>query len=610
MWSTFTSGILIALGWSLGRLNPDNVYTPVLMLVAAIIAGAPIARNAWQTLRFRILGIPALVTVAALGAIAIGEYWEAAVVTFLFAFGSYLEARTLDKTRGALRELLELAPEIARVRRGDEEVEIPAAEVEVGDLVIVRPGEKIPVDGVVLTGLATVNQAAITGESIPVEKGEGDQVFGGTINEAGYLEITTDRAGEDTTFARIIHLVEAAQAEKGRSQELLDRFARYYTPGIMIVALLTFLITRNAVLALTLLVIACPGALVIATPVSVVAGIGNAAKQGILIKGGDHLEKIGRIETIVLDKTGTLTMGQPKLMGIWARAGDEKELLRLAGTVERFSEHPLAKPIVEAAEVEGPLPEASAFQVWPGRGVSAEVEGRLIAVGSIKLMEQLAVDFDEVAISRLREQEKLGRTAVLVSEGLEVIGALFLADTPRPDAYTLVRDLKKHGIKEVIMLTGDNALTAKAIAEELGLDGYYAEKLPEEKVEVIKELRQKGRIVAMVGDGINDAPALATADVGIAMGAAGTDVALETADLILMADRLDMLPYAIGLSRGTLSNIRQNVVFAVIVVFALLAGVFGQAVVLASGMLVHQASVLLVILNAMRLLRYRPAKVA
>ena len=609
MWHTLISGILIALGWSLGRFNPQNTLTPLLMLTAAVIAGAPIARNAWQTLRFRILGIPALVTIAALGAIAIGEYWEAAVVTFLFAFGSYLEARTLDKTRGALRELLELAPQVARVRRGDEEVEIAAADVQVGDLVIVRPGEKIPVDGEVATGIATVNQAAITGESIPVEKAVGDKVFGGTINEAGYLEITTDRAGEDTTFARIIHLVEAAQAEKGRSQELLDRFARYYTPGIMVAALLTFVLTRNAVLALTLLVIACPGALVIATPVSVVAGIGNAARQGILIKGGDHLEKIGRIETIVLDKTGTLTMGRPELVGVWARTEDEEGLLRLAGTVEKFSEHPLARPIVDAAEANGALPQATSFQVWPGRGVSAEVEGRQIAVGSIKLMEQLGVGFDEIAVQRLREQEERGRTAVLVAEGTEVIGALFLADTPRSDAYSLAGDLKKHGIKEVIMLTGDNDLTAKAIADELGLDGYYAERLPEEKVDVIKELRQKGRVVAMVGDGINDAPALAVADVGIAMGAAGTDVALETADLVLMADRLDKLPYAIGLSRGTLRNIRQNVVFAIIVVFALLAGVLGQTVVLASGMLIHQASVLLVILNAMRLLRYKPAKV-
>lgn len=608
MWQTLIAGTLIALGWSLGRLYPGNIGTPVLMLTATVIAGWPIARQAWQALRFRVLGIPALVTIAALGAIAIGEYWEAAVVTFLFALGSYLEARTLDKTRGALRELLELAPQVARVRQGQEEIEMPAAKVKVGDLVIVRPGEKIPVDGEVATGMATVNQAAITGESLPVEKTVGDKVFGGTINEAGYLEIVTDKAGEDTTFARIIALVAAAQEEKGRSQELLDRFARYYTPGIMAASLLLFLFTRNAILALTLLVIACPGALVIATPVSVVAGIGNAARHGVLIKGGDHLEKIGRIDTIVVDKTGTLTMGRPKLVGMWARSGDEQEFLRLAGAVEKLSEHPLARPVVEAAEENGPLPPADAFQVWTGRGVSAKVEGRQVAVGSVKLMHELGVSIDEIALRHLEREEARGRTAVLVAEDNQIIGALFLADTPRPEAYSLVPELRKHGIHQVIMLTGDNAPTAKAIADELGLDGFSAELLPGEKVDAIKRLRQDGYVVAMVGDGINDAPALAAADVGIAMGAAGTDVALETADLVLMGDRLDKLPYAISLSRGTLRNIKQNVVFAIVVVLALLIGVLGQTVVLASGMLVHEASVLLVTLNAMRLLRYRPVK--
>jgi Cd2+/Zn2+-exporting ATPase len=606
MQHTFLSGALIALGWVLGRLFPQNRVTDILMLAAAIIAGWRIALSAWQALRFRVLGIPALVTLAALGAIAIGEYWEAAVVTFLFAFGSYLEARTLDKTRGALRELLELAPQVARVKRGLDEEEIPAAEVKVGDIVIVRPGEKIPVDGQVVTGEATVNQAAITGESVPVEKAIGDKVFGGTINEAGYLEIETEKAGEDTTFARIIALVEAAQQEKARAQELLERFAHYYTPGIMVISLLTFLITRNPIIALTLLVIACPGALVIATPVSIVAGIGNAARHGVLIKGGEHLEKIGRIQTLVLDKTGTLTAGRPELVGLWARAGDESELLRLAGAVEKLSEHPLAKPVVAAAEKEGLLPEAASFRVLTGRGVVAEVEGRQVAVGTPRLMAELDVVVDEEATERLRAEEARGRTAVLVAEGKEVIGAIFLADTPRPEAYQLVAHLKASGIRKVVMLTGDNARTAQAIATELNLDEFYAEMLPEDKVNVIKKLRQSGRVVAMVGDGINDAPALATADVGIAMGAAGTDVALETADLVLMGNRLDKLPYAIALSRATLGNIKQNVVFAIIVVVALLAGVLGQTVVLASGMLVHEASVLLVIINAMRLLGYRP----
>lgn len=608
MQHTFLAGALIALGWGLGRFFPQNSATDILMIAAAIIAGWRIAKSAWQALRFRVLGIPALVTLAALGAIAIGEYWEAAVVTFLFAFGTYLEARTLDKTRGALRELLEMAPQVARVKRGPDEEEIPAAEVKVKDVVVVRPGEKIPVDGQVVTGEATVNQAAITGESVPVEKAVGDKVFGGTINEAGYLEIETEKAGEDTTFARIIALVEAAQQEKPRTQELLERFAHYYTPGIMIISLLTFLITKNPIIALTLLVIACPGALVIATPVSIVAGIGNAARHGVLIKGGEHLEKIGRIQTIVLDKTGTLTVGRPELVGLWARSGDEDKMLRLAGAVEKLSEHPLAKPVVAAAEKKGPLPEATSFQVLTGRGVVAEVEGRQVAVGTPRLMAELDIIVDEEATERLQKEEARGRTAVLVAAGQEIIGAVFLADRPRPEAHRLVAQLKKSGIRKVVMLTGDNACTAEAIATELNLDEFYAQMLPEDKVNVIKKLRQGGQVVAMVGDGINDAPALATADVGIAMGAAGTDVALETADLVLMGDRLDKLPYAISISRATLGNIKQNVVFAVIVVLALLAGVLGQTIVLASGMLVHEASVLLVIINAMRLLGYRPPK--
>ncbi|MGI6129978.1 MAG: heavy metal translocating P-type ATPase [bacterium] len=603
---TFLSGALIALGWGLGRLSPQNRITDILMLVAAVLAGWRIALSAWQALRFRVLGIPALVTLASLGAIAIGEYWEAAVVTFLFAFGSYLEARTLDKTRGALRELLELAPQVARVKRESEEEEIPAADVKVGDVVIVRPGEKIPVDGEVITGEATVNQAAITGESVPIEKAIGDKVFGGTINEAGYLEVVTEKAGEDTTFARIIALVDAAQQEKAHTQELLERFAHYYTPAIMIISLLTFVITRNAITALTLLVIACPGALVIATPVSIVAGIGNAARHGVLIKGGEHLEKIGRIQTLVLDKTGTLTVGRPELVGLWARSGNEAEMLCLAGAVEKLSEHPLAKPVVAAAEKEGSLPEASSFQVLTGRGVVAEVEGQQVAVGTPRLMAELGVAVDQEATERLQDEEARGRTAVLVAVDKKIAGAVFLADTPRPEAYRLVAQLKRSGIRKVVMLTGDNARTAEAISTELNLDEFYAEMLPEDKVNVIKKLRQGGQIVAMVGDGINDAPALASADVGIAMGAAGTDVALETADLVLMADRLDKLPYAISLSRATLGNIKQNVVFAIVVVVALLAGVLGQTVVLASGMLVHEASVLLVIINAMRLLGYRP----
>lgn len=598
------AGTFIGIGWLLGKLRPGFFLADLLMLFATLVAGYKIALNAWQALRFRVVGINALVTLAAVGATIIGEYWEAAVVTFLFAFGGYLEARTLDKTRAALRKLMELAPRTARVLVEGMEQEIPAEEVAKGQIVIIRSGEKIPVDGVVVKGQAFINQASITGESLPVEKNPGDGVFSSTIMETGYLEVKTEKTGSDTTFARIIALVEEAQEEKAKSQQLLENFARYYTPGIILVSFITFLLTSDLLMALTLLVIACPGALVIATPVSIVAGIGNAAKHGVLIKGGEHLEKIGRVETIVMDKTGTLTLGEPKVTGIWLNKGTGPEMLAKAAALEKLSEHPLSKAILEkAAELDG-LPEVKDFQVIPGKGVVGEIAGRRVLVGNRELCRQYGLPVSGQVEEQMAAEEELGKTAVIVAENDEILGAIFLADVPRQEAVNLVPRLKAIGIKQVIMLTGDNRRTAAAVARQLGLDDFRAEMLPQGKVEAVKELQRAGHRVAMVGDGINDAPAVATADVGIAMGAAGTDVAMETADLVLMADRLDKLPYAIGLSRATLGNIKQNVVFAVLVVLVLLAGVLGNVVVLSSGMLVHEASVMLVIVNAMRLLRY------
>ncbi|AEG16282.1 heavy metal translocating P-type ATPase [Desulfofundulus kuznetsovii DSM 6115] len=601
---TLGSGLLILLGYLAGRLGWPAAANG-LMVLATLLAGYRVAASAWQALRFRVVGINALVTLAALGATIIGEYWEAAVVTFLFSLGNYLEARTMDKTRAALRKLMELAPRVARVRREGTEVEVPAEEVEPGELVLIRAGDKIPVDGRVVRGRATVNQAAITGESLPVQKEPGDYVFSGTMNESGYLEVEAERTGEETTFARIMQLVEEAQEEKARIQRWLENFARYYTPGIMAVSVLTYLVTRDALLALTLLVIACPGALVIATPVSIVAATGNAARHGVLIKGGEHLEKAGRIRAVVLDKTGTLTRGQPLVRKVRVWRGSEKEMLLKAAAVEKLSGHPLAKPLVERAESLGEIPPAENFQVHPGYGVTGTVDGEIIRVGNRRLMQEASIPVPVDVENYLAGEESAGRTAVLVAIGEEIWGAVSIADGIRDEAKNLVSRLKAAGIRRVVMLTGDNRRVARAVARELGMDEYQAEVLPEGKVEAIRRLKQEGLVVAMVGDGINDAPALAAADVGIAMGVAGADVAMETADIVLMSDRLDKLPYAIGLSRETLKNIRQNVTFAILVVAALLLGVMGQKVVLASGMLIHEASVLLVILNAMRLMRYR-----
>ncbi|MDQ0287103.1 Cd2+/Zn2+-exporting ATPase [Desulfofundulus luciae] len=601
---TLGSGLLILLGYLAGRLGWPAAANR-LMVLATLLAGYRVAASAWQALRFRVVGINALVTLAALGATIIGEYWEAAVVTFLFSLGNYLEARTMDKTRAALRKLMELAPRVARVRREGTEVEVPAEEVEPGELVLIRAGDKIPVDGMVVRGRAAVNQAAITGESLPVQKEPGDHVFSGTVSESGYLEVEAERTGEETTFARIMQLVEEAQEEKARIQRWLENFARYYTPGIMAVSALTYLVTRDALLALTLLVIACPGALVIATPVSIVAATGNAARHGVLIKGGEHLEKAGRIRAVVLDKTGTLTRGRPQVRKVRVWRGSEKEMLLKAAAVEKLSGHPLAKPLVERAESLGTIPLAEDFQVYPGCGVTGTVDGEIIRVGNRRLMQEASIPVPVDVENYLAGEESAGRTAVLVAIGEEIWGAVSIADGIRDEAKNLVSRLKAAGVRKVVMLTGDNQRVARAVARELGMDEYQAEVLPEGKVEAIRRLKQEGLVVAMVGDGINDAPALAAADVGIAMGAAGTDVAMETADIVLMSDRLDKLPYAIGLSRQTLKNIQQNVTFAILVVAVLLLGVMGKKVVLASGMLIHEASVLLVILNAMRLMRYR-----
>lgn len=602
---TVASGVMIIAGWLLGRSGSSPVLANWLMVAATIVAGYRIALSAWQALRFRVLGINALVTLAAVGATIIGEYWEAAVVTFLFSLGSYLEGRTLDKTRDALRKLMDLAPQVAVIRKGEAEIKIPAEKVKKGDIAIVRPGEKIPVDGIIIKGEASINQSAITGESLPVDKTVGDKVFSSTINEAGYLEIVTEKSGDDTTFARIIELVEEAQEKKAPTQQLLEKFSKYYTPSIILIAILTYALTKNPLTALTLLVIACPGALVIATPISIVAGIGNAARQGVLIKGGEHLEKAGKIKTVVLDKTGTLTQGRPQVTGVWVNSGTESELLTKAAAIEKFSEHPLAKSIVQQALENGQLMEASEFKVMPGHGVRGILAGKKICVGNRKLIQEQGVVIEPRIEEQMRVKEDAGQTAVLVAEEDQVLGLIFIADVPREEALTLVSRLKRSGVEKVVMLTGDNRRTAKAIAAQLGIDEYRAEMLPEDKAAAIKSLQKEGKIVAMIGDGINDAPAMAVADVGIAMGAAGTDVAMETADLVLMADKLDKLPYAIGLSRQTLTNIKQNVTLAVTVVLVLLLGVIGEVVVLASGMLVHEASVLLVILNAMRLLKYR-----
>ena len=630
------SGGLILAALAAGYLFPTLPLQDALMVAAALVAGQDIALRAWHSLRSRHVSIELLVTIAAGGALVIGEYWEAAAVTFLFIFGAYLEARTLSHTRQVLQELLDLAPPTAVVRRDGRQVEILPHEVRADETVLVKPGTKIPVDGEVLAGRSAVDESAITGEPMPEEKAAGDLVYAGTLNHNGLLEVRATGVGVDTTLARIVRRVEEAQEEQAPTQRFIERFARWYTPLIIAMSALVFAVTRNIELSLTLLVIGCPGALVISTPVSVVAGIGRAARRGILIKGGEYLENSGKISALALDKTGTITQGKPLVTDIlslqpeaalqpalvgpgnriplaqpapyaegsgrWDPA--QQEVLRWAAIAEAGSQHPLARALTaEGIGIFGSIPSAGEYETYPGKGVRASYQGQIIAAGTLEMMAELGVPVSPQAEASLAGLKSDGRTAVLVAVGDTVLGVVGISDPVRGTAAAMIRELKEAGLKRIVMLTGDDQRTAQAVAGLAGIGEVYAGLLPEDKLQVIRRLQREGHVVAMAGDGINDAPALAAADIGIAMGAAGADIAIETADIALMSDDLMKIPEAIRLSKATLANIRQNVLIALATVTFLILGVLLGEVHMAGGMLIHEASVLVVILNGMRLLR-------
>ncbi len=615
------SGSLIGAAWivrGIGRGTPATF--PVLMTIAAIVAGISVAREAIGRLLARQFSIPLLVTIAAVGALWIGETWEAAAVTFLYVLGGYLESLTLARTRAALRTLIDLAPRTGRVKREDGVHVVDASEISPGDVVVVLPGDRVPVDGVVLEGRASLDTSPLTGEPLPQEVGPGDPVLGGSVSQVGFVEVQAQKVGADTTFSRILYLVAEAQDQKPKVQRMLDRFAAWYTPLIISLSVALYVFTRDIELSLTFLVIGCPGALVVASPVAVVAGLGHAARKGILIKGGERLERIGKVDVVAFDKTGTLTLGRPRVNVVEvfdAPSGspprqvpaNERLVMALAAAAELRSEHHLAKAILDYAREQGIDPmEARDWALLPGLGAVAETEQGTVLVGNRRLLAsrgvRLAAEQEEMASRR----EATGETVAFVALAGVPVGLIGIVDPLRPGAESLVSGLKQAGVKRTVMLTGDNEHAARRVASMLGIDQVRAGLLPEEKVQAIREIQAAGHVVAMVGDGVNDAPALATADVSIAMGASGTEVAVETADIALMTDNLGRVPESIGLSRRILSVVRQNVVFAVAVVVLLLAGVVGRLVFLAGGMLIHEASVMLVILNGMRLLRDRGAK--
>lgn len=600
------SGVLIAVGF-LSKWTMDSMLIFTWSLIIASILGvAPIAIQAYQALRVKVVSIDVLVTVAVAGAFLIRNYEESAIVTFLFLFGAYLEQRTLNKTRSAIKELTEMAPESALKQMEDGEfVEVDVEDVDVGDILLVKTGAKVPVDGMVVSGEGSVNEASITGESIPVAKEKGSKVFAGTILDNGTIQIVAERVGEDTTFGRIIELVEEAQDSKSEAERFIDRFSKYYTPAVLILSIVVWLFSRDVELAITILVLGCPGALVIGVPVSHVAGIGNGARNGVLLKGSEVISDFSKLDTIVFDKTGTLTVGNPSVAEKEYYGDNIDEALVYLASIEHESDHPLAKAVLEEIGETAFLPVENT-EVIKGEGIVASVDGHRVAVGNVALMERENVELKDKAKADIDLFEERGNSLVLTAVDGELKILMGVRDQIRPRVKEDLLKLKKLGVKNLIMLSGDNQGTVDAVSRELSLTEAHGNMLPQDKSAYIKRLiEEEGQIVAFVGDGVNDSPSLALANIGIAMGG-GTDVAIETSDVVLMNSDFSRLPHALGLTKATARNMKQNIFIAVGVVLVLLASLlFSEWMNMSIGMLVHEGSILAVILNGMRLLRYK-----
>jgi Zn2+/Cd2+-exporting ATPase len=612
--------LFLALALIVEHLTPAPWPIPIAFFVLAYIAGGTFATiTALRDLFLeQTVSVDFLMITAAIGAAIVGHWEEGAILLGLFSTSNALEHHALGRTQRAVRALMELSPEVATVLRDGEERVVPIEELRLGEVVLVRPGERVAVDGCVLAGETAIDQSAITGESIPVDKRVGDTCFAGTINSHGAIQVRVDRLHQESTLAKIVQFVEQAQAEKSATQRFTDRFEGWYAVGVITFSTLVGVIPPlvlgqswepSIYRAITLLVVASPCALVISTPASTLSGLANAARNGILFKGSASLEDIGATRVVAFDKTGTLTYGRPALTDVIAldNGWSEERVLRLAASAERLSEHHMAMAIVHgAAERELSLGEAVAFRAFPGMGIAADVNGEEVLVGNDLLFVEFGVAVPaEAAASadRLRDE---GKTAVFVGDRQAVRGLIAVADTVRPSARTVIAALKAQGITRIVMLTGDNRRVADAIGAELGIDDVYADLLPEEKLRIIEEVRlEADGPVTMIGDGVNDAPALATASIGVAMGGAGTDVALETADVVLMADDLTKLPYAIDLSRRTRRTIRQNLVFSLAVIGTLVVATLTRGIPLPLGVVGHEGSTIIVVLNGLRLLRTR-----
>ncbi|MEN6396533.1 MAG: cation-translocating P-type ATPase [Methanoregula sp.] len=554
--------ILIIASWilSFSSLVPFSVSGGIA-LAATLFGGYTRFVSGFRDLYHRKITVNVFVTVALIATIAVGQFLSAALIVFIMAVVGAFESYTLDKAKKNIRNLLDFAPKMANVRRGADEVAMLAAEVQIGDIVVIRPGERIPVDGIVITGASSVNQAPITGESIPVEKTVGSEVFSATMNETGYLEVRTTRVGEDTTLARIVHLVEGAQGTRAPIQGIADRFTTWFLPVVLVIAAIGYLLSGKVLVFVSILLVACPCAFAIATPTAVTAGISNLARRGVLIKGGSFLELSGKLDTLLVDKTGTFTLGKPKVVDVIALPGyQQADVVLLAATGEKFSEHPLARAILTAAATRNiTVPDPQEFRSETGMGITARSGDHDLIIGKPEYLEKKGVLLGEYIHGIVTQQMDLGRTIILVSRDATVAGLIAIEDEIRPGTAEAIAALRTMGVKNIVMLTGDNEKVAKAVSTTLGIDSYQANLLPEQKLDVVRDLQAQGQIVGMIGDGINDAPALAKADVGIAMGATGTDVAIETADITLMRDDLWQFVDFVWMSKKVIRRIKINI---------------------------------------------------
>jgi len=635
---SLVAGFLLLGGWLIETTTAFPGYLPIILYLGAyVLAGWDVSRHAWIALKERHFDTDLLMILAALGAATLGRFAEGALLLFLFSLGHAIEERILDRARSAIKALANYAPKTALVRRDNTETEVPVDEIHLDDIVIVRPGIRIPVDGVIQEGSAEVDQSPVTGESLPVEKRPGDPVFAGTVNGHRAVIVRTNRLARDSTMARVVRMVEEAQAFKSPTQQTIEKFERFYVPTVLGITLLTIFlpiffgmpIQESFFRAMTLLVAASPCALAVGAPVTILAGVAQAARNGVLVKGGVHLENMGKLKALAFDKTGTLTYGNPEVTdvvafptpGVAARSSSvdqasKDDVLRIAAVIESRSAHPLARAVVRAAnELAGPVNHfagdnngeinATHVETISGRGIQAQLNGQNALLGNLEFLKASGIPIPEEVIQHVDRFEDHGKTVIAVSVNGHLHGVIALADTIRNEAREAMKRLERLGIKRTIMLTGDNPSAARAIAEQAGVTDYRADLLPAGKLDEVRKLLQDYGMVGMVGDGVNDAPALATATVGIAMGSAGTDVALETSDVALMGDDLNRLAFAIGLGKATSTMVRENLLIALGVIGVTAVAAIGGWIGIGLAVLFHEGSTLIVVMNALRLLKYR-----